>query len=219
MVAGAAEQLPASHGAFDAAVVWLVLCSVADPAVALAEAYRVLRPGGQLRVLRARPRRPVLGGVQRLADATLWPRLAGGCLAGRDTLATIERAGFALQPMTRLRFPDSRVTLPTSPHVLGTASRMARLRGCRLGRPGTRAAAGCWRGSLGPGEGAGGGPDRHNAGAGSTWSSWWWVRCWWATWWGRSGRGGGCWGWSAFRRCCWAGGPGDPRTARWQGPP
>ena len=49
VVDGRAEQLPADDAAFDAAVVSLVLCSVPDPATALNEIHRVLRPGGELR--------------------------------------------------------------------------------------------------------------------------------------------------------------------------
>ncbi len=42
---GVAERLPAADGAFDAAVLTLVLCSVADQRAALAEVWRVVRPG------------------------------------------------------------------------------------------------------------------------------------------------------------------------------
>src|SRR4051794_7422805 len=46
VVDATAEALPLDDGSCDAAVASLVLCSVADPAVALAELRRVLRPGG-----------------------------------------------------------------------------------------------------------------------------------------------------------------------------
>ena len=48
VVEGSAEALPAEDGTFDAAVVVWVLCSVADPAAALGELRRVLKPGGEL---------------------------------------------------------------------------------------------------------------------------------------------------------------------------
>ncbi|WP_414720931.1 class I SAM-dependent methyltransferase, partial [Streptomyces sp.] len=44
-----AERLPFPDTSFDAAVVCLTLCSIADPHTALTELHRVLRPGGQLR--------------------------------------------------------------------------------------------------------------------------------------------------------------------------
>ena len=43
-----AEHLPADDGTFAAVICTLVLCSVRDPAAVLAEARRVLRPGGRL---------------------------------------------------------------------------------------------------------------------------------------------------------------------------
>src|SRR5207245_3633587 len=45
---GVAERLPAADGAFDAAVVSLMLCSVADQRGVLAEVRRVGRAGGEV---------------------------------------------------------------------------------------------------------------------------------------------------------------------------
>lgn len=126
VVDGVVEDLPADDGEFDAGVASLVLCSVTDPDGALAELHRVVRPDGELRFFEhVRARTDRLARVQRAADATLWPRLAGGCHTHRDTVAAIERAGFAVTELRRFREPDSRVPLPVSPHVLGRATRPA----------------------------------------------------------------------------------------------
>jgi ubiquinone/menaquinone biosynthesis C-methylase UbiE len=57
---GWAERLPAGAASMDAAVFCLVLCSLPDVDAALAEARRVLKPGGRLRFLEhgAAPTRP-----------------------------------------------------------------------------------------------------------------------------------------------------------------
>jgi ubiquinone/menaquinone biosynthesis C-methylase UbiE len=121
---GDAEHLPADDEMFEAAVVSLVLCSVPDQRKALREIHRVLRPGGRLHFYEhVRGDTVALQRVQRLMDATIWPLLAGGCHTARDTSAAITNAGFEMQRVDRLRFPDSVVSMPSSPHILGVAVR------------------------------------------------------------------------------------------------
>ena len=124
VVDGVAEALPLADGSADAAVASLVLCSVADLDQALAELFRIVRPGGELRVFEhVRATTPVLRAVQRLVDATLWPVIAGGCHTSRDTAGAIRRAGFTSTRFDLVHFPDFRHPLPMSPHILGAASR------------------------------------------------------------------------------------------------
>ena len=126
VVEGRAERLPVADASVDAAVVSLVLCSVTEPAVALAELYRVVRPGGQLRFLEhVAADTNGLRIVQRALDRTVWPLLVGGCHCSRDTQASITASGFQLERVRHLRFPDSRFPTPTSPHILGVARRPA----------------------------------------------------------------------------------------------
>src|SRR6266536_4040463 len=115
VVHGIAHRLPETDGSFDAGVVSLVLCSVADQARAQAELFRVIRPGGELRFLEhVRAETPGLARVQRLVDSVL-PLLGGGCHASRDTVAAITAAGFQVESCERFRFPDGRFRSPTAP--------------------------------------------------------------------------------------------------------
>lgn len=122
VVAGEARHLPGRDGEFDAAVTSLVLCSVDDPAGALAELARVLRPGGELRFYE-HVRSPRVWAA-RLQDAItpLWSRAGGGCHPNRDTEAAIRAAGFTVTDIDAFRFSPSPF-IPKIPHVLGTAVR------------------------------------------------------------------------------------------------
>lgn len=123
LVDAVAESLPLPDGGFDAAVASLVLCSVHDPARALAELHRVVRPDGVLRFyehVRAPDARAAR--LQRAADL-VWPLLAGGCHTARDTPATIEAAGFAIVRCRRFSFAPTPLAAPVAPHVLGEARR------------------------------------------------------------------------------------------------
>jgi ubiquinone/menaquinone biosynthesis C-methylase UbiE len=113
---GTAEGLPLDDGEADAVVMSLVLCTVPDQAKALAEARRVLRPGGELRFYEHVVGRGARRAVQRALDATVYPPLAGGCHLSRDTVAAIGAAGFTVGAVDRFSFNGL-------PHVLGTATR------------------------------------------------------------------------------------------------
>lgn len=122
VVDGTAEELPVADGAFDGAVLSLVLCSVSDQAVALAELQRVLRPGGELRFYEhvvAHRERPAA--LQRWLDSSgIWPHLGAGCHVSRDTLTAIEGSGFALGEHRRFMSGLGPFALP---HIAGVATR------------------------------------------------------------------------------------------------
>lgn len=97
-----ASSLPVGTGEADAVVATLVLCTVPEPDAVLAEARRVLRPGGRLVFVEhvAADDRPERLRRQRMLDP-LWPHLAGGCRLTRRTEAAILDAGFEMASITR----------------------------------------------------------------------------------------------------------------------
>jgi len=121
VVDGLADALPLGDGEADAVVVSLVLCSVPDPVAAVAEARRVLRPGGELRFLEHVRGGPVQARAQALLDRTVWPRLFGGCHCGRDALAALAAGGLPATDVEHRRFPRGRAgrLVPVAPHVAG----------------------------------------------------------------------------------------------------
>jgi ubiquinone/menaquinone biosynthesis C-methylase UbiE len=123
VVDGVSGILPLEDASCDAGVASLVLCSVPDQQRALAELARVIRPGGELRFYEhVVSDNPLAAGLQRFADATFWPLVAGGCHRSRNTLAEIERAGFLIEACDRFPFSPSAL-LPSDPHILGIARR------------------------------------------------------------------------------------------------
>lgn len=119
---GVAEALPAADASVDVVVFSLVLCSVADQSVVLAEVVRVLRSGGLLLFYEhVRSAHRALGVAEDLLTP-LWSRMAGGCHPNRDTAAMMAGAGLAVQALERFGFS----VLPANPrlaHVLGVASK------------------------------------------------------------------------------------------------
>jgi SAM-dependent methyltransferase len=114
VIDGTAELLPSDDDAFDSVVTSLVLCSVSDQRVALAELHRVLRGGGELRFFEH-----VL--AERSLDGSgIWPRLGGGCHLTRDTLQAITAAGFTIERLRRFNSGPGSFGVP---FVLGSARR------------------------------------------------------------------------------------------------
>jgi ubiquinone/menaquinone biosynthesis C-methylase UbiE len=96
---GVGEDIPFASESFDTAVCTFTLCSVADPALVLAELRRVLAPGGRLLFLE-HGRSPDTG-VALWQDRIepLWKPLAGGCHLTRPISGSIAQAGFDVSPI------------------------------------------------------------------------------------------------------------------------
>ncbi|MGE2730185.1 class I SAM-dependent methyltransferase [Mycolicibacterium vaccae] len=108
---------------FDAVVCSLVLCSVEDPASVIESLRSMLRPGGQLRYLEHIAGTGARAGLQKVADATLWPRLFGNCHTHRHTEETIADAGFTLSDARREWTFPRWAPLPVGEFALGVAVR------------------------------------------------------------------------------------------------
>ena len=95
-----ADELPFEDDSVDTVVGTLVLCTVPDPERALAEACRVLKPGGTYLFLEhVRSTEPRLARWQDRIQP-IWTFFGGGCHPNRDTTAAIERTGFVIDSST-----------------------------------------------------------------------------------------------------------------------
>jgi ubiquinone/menaquinone biosynthesis C-methylase UbiE len=91
------QSLPLDDASCDAALCTFTLCTVPDPAQALAELLRVLKPTGTLHFLEH--------GLSPDAGVAKWQhridpvqrRLADGCHLTRDPSALVEQGGFQMQ--------------------------------------------------------------------------------------------------------------------------
>ena len=97
------EAYSATGTPFDAAVCSLVLCSVDEPDHVVHQLLSLLRPSGELRYLEHIAGTGARARLQRIADATLWPRMAGNCHTHRHTEETIVGAGFKVSGARRDR--------------------------------------------------------------------------------------------------------------------
>lgn len=96
-----AEKLPVGDASFDTVVCTYTLCTIPDPAAALAEMRRVLKPGGKLLFSEHghAPDKSVAKWQTRLQP--YWRKLAGGCMLDRDIPLLLKDAGFASDVQSR----------------------------------------------------------------------------------------------------------------------
>jgi ubiquinone/menaquinone biosynthesis C-methylase UbiE len=107
VVEAPAERLPFEPASFDTAVATLVLCTVPDPAAAVAELTRVLKPGGKLLFVEHVRSQDPAGAVWQDRLEQPWRFFADGCHCNRDTLATLATSGFVLDEVEHGRLPKA----------------------------------------------------------------------------------------------------------------
>lgn len=115
--AGVGEDMPFRDDSFDVVISSLVLCTVADPADVNAEVARVLKPGGELRMLEHVKGTGLRGRLQEVT-APIWCQLAGGCRLDRrqhepfltdpafavESIETHQIGLFPIKPFVSARF-------------------------------------------------------------------------------------------------------------------
>jgi len=106
IVAGA-EAMPVADGIADTVVFTYALCTIPDAAAALAEAKRVLKPGGL--VLFCEHGLAPDAKVQKTQRGIepFWKWFAGGCHLTRDTVGMLEAAGFTVSGVETMYLPST----------------------------------------------------------------------------------------------------------------
>jgi ubiquinone/menaquinone biosynthesis C-methylase UbiE len=123
VVAAPAERLPFEDQHFDTVVGTLVLCTIPDPAGALAEAARVLKPGGRFLFLEhVRAESPRLARWQDRLHGP-WYYFGAGCNCNRPTLHTIEASLLQVETAEHAEMPKAPPIV--RPMIFGAAIRPA----------------------------------------------------------------------------------------------
>ena len=113
------ESLPFPDASFDTVTLTMVLCSAPDPPAVLAEAARVLRPGGRFLFLEhVRSPDPGLARWQDRLHGP-WYVFGHGCNCNRDSLRAIEESPLQLERSKRGAIP--RAVPLVRPMVTGSA--------------------------------------------------------------------------------------------------
>jgi SAM-dependent methyltransferase len=104
---GTAEALPFEAASFDCIVCTFTLCSVQSPSAALAEARRVLKPGGRFLFCEhgLAPDPEVVRWQRRIEP--IWKRLAGGCHLTRPIGSALTAAGLAVTDLSSMYLPGT----------------------------------------------------------------------------------------------------------------
>ena len=99
-----AEELPFDDQSFDTVVGTWVMCHARDPAAALSEVRRVLKPEGQFRFYEHVRYDHAFGAFWQDLVNPVWRRLLNsGCNLNRDTARSISDAGFVFRQLQSVK--------------------------------------------------------------------------------------------------------------------
>ena len=123
LVQTGAEVLPFEDCCFDTVTAAFVQCTIPDPATALAEIARVLRPGGRLLFLE-HVRAPEGSRLGRFQDLVEVPHryVAAGCYPNRRTETVLRRSALRVEQLEHGSQPRSSPTV--RPMIFGSAVRI-----------------------------------------------------------------------------------------------
>ena len=109
-VNSSSEQIPSADNDFDSVVITWTLCSIPDPAKALHEIRRVLKPSGKLIFAEhgLSPDPGVAAWQSRINP--IWRRVGGGCNLNRKMDELIAQAGFRFEALTMGYIPGPKFT-------------------------------------------------------------------------------------------------------------
>lgn len=119
-----AEELPFADDSFDQVLLFLVLCTIPNAKLAIAEAERVLKPGGEMHFFEhiESPDESVARWQQRLNP--LWKKITCGCNLNRRTTDLL--AGSGLQVAMREQGYHPKMGLRVASYVIqGVATKPA----------------------------------------------------------------------------------------------
>jgi ubiquinone/menaquinone biosynthesis C-methylase UbiE len=119
LVAAPAEALPFPDETFDTAVATLVLCTIPDPAAAIDELARVLRPGGRLLFIEHVRAEDASSARWQDRLEKPWRFVADGCHCNRDTEANLRASSFKVESIDHTKMPKAMPLV--RPLIRGTA--------------------------------------------------------------------------------------------------
>ncbi|MEV4442952.1 class I SAM-dependent methyltransferase [Streptomyces sp. NPDC049577] len=100
-----AEKVPFPDNSFDTVVAAMILCTVKDPTVVLAEIERVLKPGGQYLFLEhVRNPDPKIARKQDFIQPG-WFLFGNECHCNRPTVETLQASGLKVEELKRDKIP------------------------------------------------------------------------------------------------------------------